>query len=249
MLTVIINAYNSEEYISETLKSLTIQKNKSFRVLVIDNMSTDSTINIVENFKDVLDLKIISTPSFMKLYEARNFAVKHVSTEYLTFLDSDDKFNDMYISAVLSLIDNKEFDVLVSKVSYIDKFSNDINIKPVKKRSNNFIKALYIENFITISGTLIRASVFEKYKFPNSYNLIGDHVFWLDIADKVEILYVDAYLTKYRVHDTSTGNSSKGLWIKEMRRLYIRNFKKHFFILEYYFYILRCEMRNFFKRI
>ncbi len=63
MLSVVIPAYNEEDYIGKCLKSLAQQQtNEEFEVIVVDNASTDRTADISNNFKDKLNLRVIYEP-------------------------------------------------------------------------------------------------------------------------------------------------------------------------------------------
>ena len=89
LVSIIINCYNGEKYLFETLKSIQNQKYKNFEVIFIDNCSTDNTYKIFKNVKD-RRFKYFKTKKKIKLYNARNFALKEAANEWVVILDHDD---------------------------------------------------------------------------------------------------------------------------------------------------------------
>lgn len=83
--SIIIPVYNVEEYIERTLKSVFNQSEKDFEVILVNDGSTDKSIEIAKNF----DVKVINI-KHSSVSEARNVGAKEAKGEYLVFLDSDD---------------------------------------------------------------------------------------------------------------------------------------------------------------
>ena len=83
--SIVIPVYNVEDYIKRTLDNIFNQTEKDFEVIVVDDGSTDKSIEIAKKY----DVKIIKT-KHVSVSEARNIGVKHAKGEYLIFLDSDD---------------------------------------------------------------------------------------------------------------------------------------------------------------
>jgi len=130
-ISVIIPMYNAEKYISECLNSLLEQTFKNFEVIVVDDCSTDNSVEIVKNYAEKFDGRLI----FVKMIAnsgggsaPRNKGAKLSRGEYLFFMDSDDFFTktaleDMYIPA-------KEFN---ADAVYLEKYysykKNGENVK------------------------------------------------------------------------------------------------------------------------
>jgi glycosyltransferase involved in cell wall biosynthesis len=90
LLTIVIPCYNEEKYIGRALQNIYDQKfSKFIRIIVADADSTDATIEIVNSFKDKLDIEIIKggLPSV-----GRNAGAKLADTPWILFLDADITF-------------------------------------------------------------------------------------------------------------------------------------------------------------
>lgn len=91
-LTLAICIYNAERYIRETLESVMEQTMQDFHLLIIDDCSTDSSVNIVKDFfiKNPHQYELIRFEKNQGIGYGRHFAERHANTKYMMFLDSDD---------------------------------------------------------------------------------------------------------------------------------------------------------------
>ena len=92
-LTICICVYNAERYIEQTLQGLFNQTFRDFDLLIINDCSTDGTVQIAENFfaeHNWTQTKIVTSPENGGLANARRYAENLVETEYLGFIDADD---------------------------------------------------------------------------------------------------------------------------------------------------------------
>ena len=104
--SIIIPAYNIEDYIEATLQSVINQSFKDFEIIIIDDCSTDSTKAIIEKIQtnnSNTSIKIISNKTNLKQGASRNKGILVSNGKYLLFLDSDDAFFD---NDVLSKLNN-----------------------------------------------------------------------------------------------------------------------------------------------
>ena len=85
--SIIIPNYNKEEYVEETLDSIFNQTYKNFEVIVIDDASSDNSIEKIKNY----DVKLFHTNRKMA-GGARNVGLDNATGDYILFLDSDDYF-------------------------------------------------------------------------------------------------------------------------------------------------------------
>ncbi len=100
--SIVIPVYNVEKYIKRTLDSVFNQTEKDFEVIVVDDGSTDKSMEFV---KEYADIKIIKT-KHVSVSEARNIGVKHAKGEYLIFLDSDDYWDKKVLEKISKSLSN-----------------------------------------------------------------------------------------------------------------------------------------------
>lgn len=95
--------YNVEKYIDRALKSLANQKNKNFKLLIINDGSTDQTLAKVEAYRSQFESFEVITKPNGGLSSSRNLGMSKVDTPYFTFHDGDDwvdaGFVDFFVDA------------------------------------------------------------------------------------------------------------------------------------------------------
>lgn len=84
--------YNAERYIEETLSCIMAQTMQQFHLLIVNDCSTDNSVNIVETFfqNNPRQYELISFEENKGICYARHFAERYAKTKYMMFLDADD---------------------------------------------------------------------------------------------------------------------------------------------------------------
>jgi len=129
--SIIVPNYNKGEYIEECLNSILSQTYKNYEIIVIDDGSTDNSLEIINKF-DVLCLKT----NRLQAGGARNLGLKHATGDYIVFLDSDDYLtSDNVLEKLTNVINGDDLIFLnYSKNTYGDvkeviEEDEDISIK------------------------------------------------------------------------------------------------------------------------
>lgn len=97
--SIIIPNYNSEKYIEKCINSVLSQTYKNFNLIIIDDCSTDNSINIIKKFLDQYNIYFIQNETKRYNGGSRNVGIefaKKLKTDYTLFLDNDDWFSDNY---------------------------------------------------------------------------------------------------------------------------------------------------------
>ena len=99
--SVVIPVYNVEKFIKRTLDSVRSQSYKDYEVIVVNDGSTDTSMDIVKKY----DVKIINS-KHVEVSEARNIGARHAKGDYLVFLDSDDYWDKDLLKEINKSLDN-----------------------------------------------------------------------------------------------------------------------------------------------
>ncbi len=162
--SIIIPVYNVEKYISKCLDSIFNQSYKNFEVIVINDGSTDKSLEIIEKY----NVKIINQKN-MGVSEARNNGVKHANGDYLLFVDSDDYLEKKLLEN-LNLSLRNDPDIVRFRIKEVRENGNYSKKYPEKKFTNkNGVDAFtitskyhYVEN---AWAYIFKKSFYEKNKF------------------------------------------------------------------------------------
>jgi len=164
LVTVIMPAYNSADYISQAIESVLIQSYPKFELLIVDDGSTDNTGEIILQNKDERIKyfhKENGGPS-----GARNLAISKAKGQYIMPLDADDMMTPDFIARHLQEFDSHpEADLIYCDVLLIDADGNPIRVmnKPEYQDRRNLIRDLFRCGHPVIPFRLgIRRNVFDK---------------------------------------------------------------------------------------
>ena len=238
LVSIIINCFNGEKFLSKTLQSVLDQTYKNFEVIFVDNCSTDKSKAIFKKIKDKR-FKYFKTKKKIKLYEARNFALKKIKGKFVSFLDADDWWDKEFLRS-RSLF-------FSSSCKYGFSFSNCYYYYENKKKFEVFYKGklpsgLILDNllkyyFIKISSIIIKSNLIKNFKFNPYYNIIGDYDLIIRISKKFKGMAFQNKFVNIRFHkDNFTHNNRKMFyyeykyWIKN-QDFNNRIFKKNKFEL------------------
>lgn len=119
---VIVTVYNKEKYLNRALDSLLEQSDYPEELIIVDDCSADYSKEIVMQLFPLLKAKI-SLCTFIDLSvnvgaaEARNVALRKINTDYVVFLDADDRYDSSYICNLRSiLLTFEDVSMIASKV-------------------------------------------------------------------------------------------------------------------------------------
>ena len=174
-ISIIIPVYNTEKYLRKCFDSLVNQTYYDFVAIVINDGSTDNSLNIINEYEKKYD-------SIFKVYNvencgranARNIGLSKVKTEYCMFLDSDDYLEEDTLYSLMSEMD-KNTDVLVFDAMRIINGEKKSVMKYYNKLSNDSIKSLILSTPCPC-GKLYRTSLFKDNDlwFPKDIRLYED---------------------------------------------------------------------------
>jgi len=147
LITIIITVYNKEKFIFDCLKSVCSQKDKNFKLIIIDDGSDDDSVSICKNYHiDSIDY-ILILQSHKGISYARNIGLKLVKTKYILFVDGDDIIDENTIKILNNILLSKDYDLVMFGIFHVLP-----NLQVVNKIT--FPNSKY-ENFIQISKNIV----------------------------------------------------------------------------------------------
>ena len=133
-ISIIMNCYNGEKYLKTSIQSLVSQSYKNWELIFWDNKSTDKSKTIFFEFNDNR-FKYFKSKKFLKLYEARNYAIEKARGKYICFLDVDDWWTrDKLLKQIIMIRNNKSINFI---------YSNFYIYNQKKKKLKRFFLKIY----------------------------------------------------------------------------------------------------------
>jgi glycosyltransferase involved in cell wall biosynthesis len=112
LVSVCIPAYNCEKYVGEAIRSVLAQSYPAIEIVVVDDGSTDGTLNAIEAIDDKRIKSINSTNRGAAA--ARNLAYQNSTGEYIIFFDADDLLSVDFIAQQMSRMDGRKDAIVLS---------------------------------------------------------------------------------------------------------------------------------------
>jgi glycosyltransferase involved in cell wall biosynthesis len=206
MLSVITVTYNSGLTIRNTLNSLKEQTNRNiFELIIVDAISNDKTINIIDEFKNDFKItKIIEKD--LGIYDAMNKGAKIANGKYLLFLNSDDILYDKsYLKIFNNILTKSSPDIIYSKVLFK---KNKLGLNREYNPEKFLISEKKQKWLLPHPGTFIKKEIFQKLDgFSLKYKISSDFDFFLRATKIKDIKYhfIDTYSVLMSVGGASSG--------------------------------------------
>ena len=224
-ISVIVPVYNSAKYLNKCLDSLVSQTIKSYEIIIINDGSTDDSLEIIKKYINIYNnIKLISTQN-NGIGIARNIGLKQAKGEYIAFIDNDDEYDKNLIRDNLKLIVDNNADIvkfnkvkrIIGKKIYCESVKFDFKDTLIFEKDNIW------KNFDVIykyGGTIWNAIYNRDFLIKNDIkfdetqkNVIEDHRFNLECYKYLSKIVLNP--KEYYYWNMRIGHSTTGKFINE----------------------------------
>ena len=205
-ISIIIPIYNVEKYLDYCLKSIIEQTYKNLEIILINDGSTDNSLEICYKYKKIDKRIILIDNKNHGVSYSRNKGIDVATGKYIVFVDSDDTIDKNYIFELVNANKDNFYDIVM--VNFKDVFIkndekkveyNNINVNLLSVRF--FDDYYYIKSIVRSPwGKLFKRDIIEKnnIKFPVEISLGEDYVFNMQYYRFVKhYRYVNKHLYNY----------------------------------------------------
>lgn len=198
LVSIIITFYNEEKLLSRCLQSVKNQTYKNLEVVLINDGSTDNSLEIAEKFRSDFDLFKIITIENSGHSEARNFGLKNTTGKRLTFLDADDELEPEMVSVCVQKMLENDVDLVISMFTIFNQNGVSEMVSGWKSRNKEVTKTkdLRYEMFNygisenvwakLFKSDLAKKIVFEKGLWFDDRPFMFEYLFVADTVSFVE---------------------------------------------------------------
>lgn len=238
LVSVLIPAYNHENYIQETIESIINQTYPNIELIILDDGSKDKTWEKITELKPKCENRFVKSHFETKQNEGTcitlNKLLKLSSGEFVYIIASDDLAKPQAIEKEVKFLqDNPDYALAVGDNEYVDSMGKQIfrtqkaftsNIKNAKyKTVKEFLSSKLKIDFLSDdfgsyktlykenyipNGYLIRKNIFETIGNFTKNAPLEDFWLMLQISKYKKMKYIDEILFSYRIHDTNTIGNS-----------------------------------------
>jgi alpha-1,3-rhamnosyltransferase len=206
-VSVIIPSFNHKSFVIESINSVLAQTYKDIELIVIDDGSTDGSVELLKDLASRNNFKLILKEN-EGVCATLNRGLVLSSGSYITFIASDDYMPPNRIIEQLQVFElHPDADVVAGRIHVVDERSHVISTKNVRGLGFISLDQMFKKNMIFAPTAMLKKTVFEKYGFYREDYLFEDYYMWLKILSSGgKIFNSDKVWAYYRIN---SGNLEK----------------------------------------
>ena len=212
--SIVIPNYNSEKWIEKLLKSIVEQTYTDYEVIIVDDMSTDVSVEIVENYVDKFESDITLIQLDKKRWNggARNVGAEHAKGDYLLFADCDDWFySNNCLAEIANIIEkNNEPDLIRLSYYFVDIGEGNV---PLKEKT---LEELTNSIFVAPWTKCVKRELFVPFPENTLIEDVVQHIAQLDVIETFELCPIPIMVWNRRNKEAISANGRK--YSKESKR-------------------------------
>lgn len=220
LISVIIPAYNVEEYIRECLDSVVNQTFEDIEIICVNDGSTDSSLDILNEYAANDSRITVITQENKGLSGARNTGLRNASGEYVYFIDSDDYLELDALARLYGLAQENDLDLILFKLINFDDDTKETfhtryyDMDYLEEFAGKVFSHTEIPDYIykipvSIPGKFFKADLIRDMEFIEGI-IFEDNMFFIESLFKAERIYFcNEYLYCRRVRQDSITTSNR----------------------------------------
>lgn len=204
LISVVLPVYNVAPYLKEALGSILNQTIQDFEILVIDDCSTDNTIEIANSFQDAR-IKILSKKENKGLIDSLNIGFKAATGKYIARMDGDDISDLKRFEKQLNILEkNPEIKVCGS---WLQAFGKSNEIIKHKENHEQILVNMMIHCSMSLGAVMLDRVWVEGEYFNEEKKHVEDYDFWSRVIWKGKLYNIQEVLYYYRIHETQVSST------------------------------------------
>lgn len=209
LVSVFIPMFNSSQYIREALDSIINQTYNNLEIIIIDDGSTDKSVEIVKSYNDSR-IRLIQNECNKGIPYTRNLGLKKAKGKYMAIMDSDDISYSTRIERQVEFMEkNNEVDV-VGSFYEIFGYKKSKTVKAKYVFPDELAIFFLFSNGICNSTALVRLDTIRNNNitYNNNYFVAQDYDFWTQVSKIGKLQIIPEVLVKYRTGHENITNLS-----------------------------------------
>ena len=216
MFKILTNCFNCEKYLKEAIDSVFAQTFKDWKIIFVDNCSTDKSAEIIKQYPSD-KIEYLRTKKTIPLGEARNFGLQFCDSEYLAFLDTDDIWLPNKLQQQFEIFQNNPDVILIyGGAIWIDENGKEIG-ELIPQKSDDPFKINLLRYEINMQSVAIRNQPHRKIEFNSKYEFAPDFDLFMKIISRNKTEIIPEPIVKYRKLSNSLTSKKINRWWVETK--------------------------------
>ncbi len=211
-VTVFIPVFNREQYVGEAIQSILDQTFLDFEILLVDDGSTDSSVNTIRSFQDPR-IRLVSNGENLGIPKTRNKGVELARGEYMAMLDSDDRSYPDRLQKQVSFLDTHlEYAQVGSWCRMIDAQGRVLDkVKRQPALSDDIHAQFLFRCAMSNRSIMARTAILQEYGYRNDFPRCQDYELHVRLAKKYKLGNIPECLVYGRIHPEQITGQTPGL--------------------------------------
>ena len=200
-VTAVIPVYNRGKYVRNAIDSILAQTFTNFELLVIDDGSTDESVDVVRSYRDSR-ISLVCNETNWGVAKTRNRGIQLARGEYLAFLDSDDWAYPQRLAKQVAFLDSHpDYAAVGAWIDWMDGEGRPLGrIKRKPALPAEIAAQRLFRQGIENSASMARTAVLREYGHREEYDLSSDFDLWARIAARYKLATLPEVLVRRRMH-------------------------------------------------
>jgi len=198
--------HNVEKYVGTAIESILCQTFEDFQLLIIDDASTDHTVDIISQYKDNR-IRCIKNKINIGIASSLNKGLTMTNSPYVARMDGDDISESTRFEKQLAYMKaNPNLSILGSHMKLIDENGNVLKVQPKEIGYTNIKLGLFFgRTSLAHPSLLIRKSQLDKYhlRYDSAFAYAEDYDLYCRACHYLELDNYPEYFIQYRIHSDS----------------------------------------------
>lgn len=271
LVSVLMTAYNRENYIAEAIESVQCQTYENWELIITNDCSKDRTLEIAQSYAaNDSRIRVYTNERNLGDYPNRNRAASYAKGKYLKYLDSDDLMYPWALDSMVGMMEQYP----QAKIGYCSGELAAIQFKPILLSPRESYISHYFEEGIPIFSrsplsVIMDRNAFERLHGFSGQQHLGDFELWNIFSRSYPSLVMPAGQTWYRVHANQQMNDNRTDPVVPFKYLVktielithtdcplsindrniVLNYTKHTMLTSMLKMVLRCRMKDYHKML
>jgi glycosyltransferase involved in cell wall biosynthesis len=199
-VTVLMPVYNGERYVHEAISSILNQTFQDFELLIINDGSTDNSINIINAFNDKR-IRVIHNEANIKLIATLNKGLSLAKGQYIARMDCDDISLPKRLAKQFSFMEsNSDVAMVGSWIQVVNEYGKPTRSIKYLTAAKYIPSLLLFANCFAHSSIFVRSSSLQENCYRDSFLHSEDYDLWVRLASCNKVSNLQQFLVKYREH-------------------------------------------------
>lgn len=225
ILSVLMPVFNSEQFVAEAIESILNQTFKDFEFLILDDASTDKSLEIIKDFeKRDSRIKIYQNDKNLGVVASRNKLINLSKGKYIAWLDSDDVAIETRLKKQVNFLEaHPEIGMTGAYPIIIDENGKKIRKWWFETDPQKLKIELFFHSPFLSSSVMIRKSCLPQNFYDSKFAVAEDFDLYSKISENSDVANISEILVKYRINSKGLSKSN----FEKMERLSVKVIEEH----------------------